>query len=297
MINMSIKSSGHTNRELGHSVQVDYLIFSSNKLLFAIPYYHLLQIIDSPEHTQIPNSKEYIRGFLNFMGEAIPLYDMRKKIGHISLPDEINQLIKFIQQQKQEHQSWVKKIKHAVYNNEELNIEIEDTLGSFDQWSYDLNIDNNAVSNYLSHFEKPQKSVHTIAATIDELIKKNNQKEAISLFKEADEKEFRELLELFDGFEDFVRGSIFEYAIVIENAQHKAAITADELKYFEKFDEVVLELPFTMEADELSIVDAIGRKKVGEHIHEVLILNIDEFMKDNHHLDILVNHATEITKS
>lgn len=58
-----------------------YLSFSLDKEVFAIEVKNVLSILEPKTLTKVPQSQNYLRGMINLRGEALPIIDLRVKIG------------------------------------------------------------------------------------------------------------------------------------------------------------------------------------------------------------------------
>lgn len=56
-----------------------YLTFELSGELFSISVFKVIEIIEYPEVTKVPNSPKYLLGVLNLRGNVIPLVDTRQK--------------------------------------------------------------------------------------------------------------------------------------------------------------------------------------------------------------------------
>ena len=50
---------------------VDYFVFSAKDYLLALPYFSIIQIMDSPACTAVPNMPPHVRGVIDFMGTGM----------------------------------------------------------------------------------------------------------------------------------------------------------------------------------------------------------------------------------
>ena len=58
-----------------------YLSFSLAKEVFAIEVKNVLSILEPRTVTKVPQSQNYLRGMIKLRGEALPIIDLRVKIG------------------------------------------------------------------------------------------------------------------------------------------------------------------------------------------------------------------------
>lgn len=74
------------------ATDTDYLVFTAKDYLLALPYINIIQIVDSPNCTAVPNMSPYVRGVIDFMGSPIPLIDTRTPttpVPYLRCPAEI----------------------------------------------------------------------------------------------------------------------------------------------------------------------------------------------------------------
>jgi purine-binding chemotaxis protein CheW len=256
---------------------VDYLVFSAREYLLALPYYDIIQILDSPSFTAMPNMPRYVRGVIDFMGEAIPLIDTRIKLSVTSRQEEVTEFVSTFMLRKQDHLNWIVKLKDAVDNDHEITVEKNPHNCAFGKW-YDTYRPNTlALSSYMQRFDKPHQAIHNLAVQAEELIRAGQKEQAKALIHAAENKELKVLVGLFDGFEEQMRLSYQEYAVVVAQDGRKYSLSVDSIKYFEKMDAIVKDVPFTGNISE-KMIRGIGRKKIGDTTEDVIMLDLEGFL-------------------
>ena len=58
-----------------------YLTFSSADQHYAFSIVNVIEIIEIPAFTTVPESQEYFKGIINLRGRIIPLVDVRLRFG------------------------------------------------------------------------------------------------------------------------------------------------------------------------------------------------------------------------
>ncbi|MFT3983595.1 MAG: chemotaxis protein CheW [Lachnospiraceae bacterium] len=58
-----------------------YLTFLTDRQLFGIPIYEVVQIVGLQEITELPDNPDYIKGVISLRGQIIPVIDTRKRFG------------------------------------------------------------------------------------------------------------------------------------------------------------------------------------------------------------------------
>ena len=70
-----------------------YLTFELGGELFSISVFKVIEIIEFPEVTKVPNSPEYLLGVVNLRGNVIPLVDTRHKFAMENIQDKSMQSV------------------------------------------------------------------------------------------------------------------------------------------------------------------------------------------------------------
>lgn len=261
---------------MSSSLEVDYLTFSSANHLFALPYHNLVQIVDDPCPTPIPNWPKHVRGCIDYMGEILPLYDLRTKIGYISYREEIESLIENLKDRKQDHLNWISKLRDSVYNNQEITLETNPHKCAFGKWYDNYRTESVNLAHYLSLFKEPHTKIHNLAIEAKKMVQEGREEDAKILIKTAEDEELLLLVKLFDGFESQLKKHTHEYGIVIELVDKKMCLAVDKINYFGKFEEIDEDIPLSTGNN--NFVKAIGRKQNGNEFDDVLIVNLKNFV-------------------
>lgn len=259
----------------------EYLVFTSADQKFGLRQEVLVAIIDMPRHTLIPHMPSHMRGVIDYMGKAVPVYDIRKKMGIATLAEEIKTLIDSLVQLKQDHLSWLEKLKDQVTHGQEISVQTDPHKCAFGLWydtykfySFDLN-------EYMSFFDAPHKRIHSLAIEVSILIQTGKLDAAKDVIHQAENNELQALLSLFDGAAKKIKQFTYEYAVIFERANgQRVSILADNLEYFGLLDEVISPLPMAFSMQHGNFIDALGRKSKGDASEEILILNIEKFLLD-----------------
>lgn len=256
---------------------VDYFVFSARDCLLALPYYNIIQIVDSPTCTVMPTMPPYVRGVIDFMGEAVPLIDTRVRLSLVSRQEEVTEFVNTFLQRKQDHLNWIARLKDAVDNDKEITVERNPHNCAFGKW-YDTYRPNSlALASYMKRFDAPHKVIHDLAVQAEKLVIAGQKEQARSLIAAAEGNELKNLVALFDGFEEQMRQSYLEYAVVVTHGGRKFSLSIDSINYFEKLDDIVYDVPFVGDVNN-KLIQGIGRKRFDDRTEDVIILNLDELL-------------------
>lgn len=276
MISTEISSEGQE-----YSNAHEYLVFTSAEQKFGLKQEILVSIIDMPRHTTIPHMPSHMRGVIDYMGQAVPVYDIRKKMGIPELKEEIDRLIESLVQRKQDHLSWLDKLKDQVAHGQEISVQTDPHKCAFGIWYDACKFHSYNLTDYMAQFDAPHKRIHSLAIEVGILIQSGKLEAAKDIIHQAENDELQTLLSLFDGAAKKIRQFTYEYAVIFERANGQlVAILADKMEYFGLLDEVISPLPMAFSRQHNNFIDALGRKTKGDDTEEILILNIEKFLLD-----------------
>ena len=258
----------------------NYLVFSVKDYLIALPHHDIVQIVDSPSWTTLPNMPHYFRGVIEFMGGAMPLIDTRVIFSLPSLQEEVMEFIQTFEHRKQDHLNWVAALIDCVDNNKEIALERNPHQCDFGKWYDTFKPNTLALKAYMRRFDKPHQAIHNLANRAEELTRQGQKATAKQIIHDAEKDELVKLVDLFDGFEEQMKRSYQEYAIVIAHQGIQYALAADTIKYFEEMDTIVKDVPLIGDVSE-KLIHGIGRKKMGERNEDIIILNLDNIFDAN----------------
>ena len=251
----------------------DHLVVMLAKQLYALPYYDLVQIIDSPKPTVLPYMEAHVRGTIDFHGEIIVLYDMRKVLGLPSLAEEVSSIVRSLADRKQDHINWLDRLKDEVYHDHAISVQTDPHKCKFGQWYDHFVTESQVLQDFMARFDAPHKNIHKLAVKAQELINVGRKQDAKDLIHEAERTELAALLNLFDNAERFIRNYTYEYAVVLEHAGSRFAVSVDSVRSFDRLDEISPEIPLMLQRTGSDLLQAFGRMRTNGKEEDVLILN------------------------
>lgn len=262
--------------------QESYLVFAADERLFALPFQKIISVLDVPKATMMPAMSEHTRGVMDFMGEPITMYDFRKKIGAVSIREEIIKLSETLLQRKQDHLNWIAKLKEAVNSGSEITLETNPHKCAFGKWYDSFHTDSLSLKRYLAKFDAPHQHIHGIANHAKHLIAEGNTDAALNLIQETEQGELAQLVALFDEAKIELQHAYTEYAIVVHAEESmKVALAVDEPRYFGILDDITFPLPKMVDQHGVGFVDAYGVIKSDGVNTEILIVDLEKFLSEN----------------
>jgi purine-binding chemotaxis protein CheW len=255
----------------------DYLLYVVAGHLYALPYHKVVQIIDRPVATRLPNSDSVVRGAINHAGEMVILYDLRKALGRPSLAQEVADTVRSLAQRRHDHVNWLTRLKDEVYHGREITVQTDPHQCNFGKWYDAFRPESTTLSDYMARFDAPHKRVHAIAVKAQELIRAGKKEQAKELVHSAETGDLGVLLRLFDNVEQQIRTFTYEYAVVMEQQGGKYAFAVDSVRSFETLS-LSTEVPDMITRTGGDFVEAIGQRTADGRSEDVLLLNVEKLL-------------------
>jgi purine-binding chemotaxis protein CheW len=194
---------------------------------FAINIEYVREIVTLPDVRDVPNAKANERGIIKVRGELIHVIDMRKSLGFESLEEEDSKLLSKINLVKEQHEEWLEELISSIKDNREFKKTTDPHQCQFGKWydKYETNDIN--LSLYLSYFDKPHKNIHALAKKAKKTQNEKGVDAALELIDEVKDTDFKEIINLFEGFAQPLKESHREVVVIIDKDGDLQGISVD----------------------------------------------------------------------
>lgn len=253
----------------------EYLVFTVNQGQYGVPHVDVVSVMDIPPHTAVPHMPSEVRGVIPFRGGSIPLFDLRVCFGTIARTEETDTLIQTMEQRKQDHINWLKKLKEEVFADQPITVQTDPHKCAFGKWYDTFHSDNINLSAYMKRFDDPHKQIHQVAVEAEILIRNGQKSQARDLVNLTEQGVLARLLELFDGIAGQVRKYLLEYSVIFQVDENLFAVAVDDINFFSKLTHIEYPLPSGVLTDGSDLVQALGRYREEGHEEEKDVLLLD----------------------
>jgi len=124
----------NTNNQAPTENQISsFLSFKLDKELFAIPVMKVMEIVEVPTITKIPQAPEFMKGVINLRGTVLPVIDTHIKFGMTPLELTVNTCIVVLKVEIDEESVHVGALVDSVlgvFEMDEKNIQPSPTIGA-----------------------------------------------------------------------------------------------------------------------------------------------------------------------
>ena len=264
-----------------------WVLFRLNNQILAIPTDKTREMITIPEVTPIPRAPEFVRGVINLRGSVIALLDLRIKLNHKSMAQELEELIGELNKRRDEHTNWIDTLEKTIQDGEPFTLARDPHQCTFGKWYDNYKTDNTRLSAVLAEFDQPHKGIHASADLVDDLLRKGEKQKAEDLVSRLRTTHYAKMVDVFDDAIHALKTMSQEIAIVVEEDGTLLALAVDGVEAVEPMlDNSMENLPGNM--DNGYIITMMGRRSSNKE--PVLIPDLRRIISDS--LPV-VNEVTE----
>jgi len=226
------------------STDMPWVIFYLLDEQFAISANHIREMVAMPKVVPVPQTPDYIRGVINIRGQAIPVMDLRLRMGMTSLLNETEDLIQLLDQREADHKNWIAELESSVRERREFKLTTDPHKCAFGKWYDNFETDNRILEICLKKFDEPHQKIHAIAIKVKGMEEKDDFDSAYEIINQTKEGELAEMVSLFLEARSLLGESTREIAMVLEWEEKTMVISVDSVVTVEKFsDSNIEEMP------------------------------------------------------
>lgn len=248
-----------------------FVLFSVDDVVYGISSSHVLSIEILGESTPLVNAPAYTLGVLDFRGDMIPLIGLRKLFGKGARGEGLRN---FMASLHNDHVNWVTKLKTAVEENREPDVNFNPDSCRLGSWLASFSTSNNSLSNHLAKLSQTHAVVHRSGKRIAEIAKTDREK-ALSEIEDLKNTYVKETLTMIDEAVDAYLEGIREMLLVLNVNEMTKGIVVDDIVAVEYINQF---LDFPSNASKSRYVRSLARRdkdnSTVQFIDEELIIEL-----------------------
>lgn len=222
---------------LGQISDCPWVIARLGHSLFAIPSLHVMEMLVVPPLSPLPMAPEYIRGVMNLRDSVIMLIDLRKKLGYASMTQEIDDLVKLLEDREQDHKNWLSELEASVKEDREFKLATDPHKCKFGIWYDSYKPKNMLMEAHLKKFDEPHKRIHGLAEKACGMVKEGKKEDALNMIEKEHDGTLALMVELFTEAKKLLRETMREIALVMRYNGKTMGATVDSIESVEYLKE------------------------------------------------------------
>lgn len=226
--------------------ELPWLVFMLHNLKYTVNSRIVTTILQMPDSlTPVASSPEMFRGVLNFRGDVLPLLDLRKLLGIISVQDEQHGLTSQIEKIKQSHLDWVRALESTIVDDVPFGGNLDPHTCDLGHWIDSMlgstsEATSNVILTYLRSVQPIHDSMHSTGRTVLESVKKlPHDRRASVLDGDAFKNIVRyteDIVSKLSSLQDEYINSMREMVVVVSDGSVQLGMIVDEVVAVDSLD-------------------------------------------------------------
>lgn len=257
------------------STEVPWVVFNLGSEVYALSIDTIEEIVRVDGVAPLPGVPAYVRGLMTLRGRALPVLDLRTRLGMPSLDAEREALITMLQVREQEHRDWLSELEHSVVEKRPFGLAIDPHQCAFGRWYDTFETQNQTLDSVLRRFDAPHKAIHGIAQAVTDLVSRQAFDDALALIERTRNGELALMIQIFASTRQIIRELRREVVLIVRQFGRSYALAVDAVESIE---------PLALNEDTNGVLDADEEHAVasiaqGSREHGVvMVLNPDALL-------------------
>jgi purine-binding chemotaxis protein CheW len=206
-----------------------WAIVSLEKQPYAISVQYVQEMLIAPDVARVPKTPDWVRGVLNLRGRAIPLLDLRKRIGLASRLEEIESFCQLMSEREQDHRNWLSELGASVRERRAFGLTTDPHKCKFGKWYDTYEAPNRVLKEVLARFDAPHKAIHAVGVEVTGLMAAGDVEAAEAAIEKTRNGVLARMIELFGDLRQSARESQREIAVVLKTDSASCAVCVDSV--------------------------------------------------------------------
>lgn len=198
--------------------------------LFALPVDDVQTMVMLPSVSTIPNMPPHVRGVFILRGAAVPVIDLRVRLGMPSLSLETEELVTMLSAREADHRNWLNELELSVKERRPFALTTDPHACAFGKWYDTFRTESLLLQGLLRKFDAPHRRIHAIAADVLTLEQAGDLNGAKKLLDKTRDGDLAEMLRLFELLRIQIRESLREIAVVLSSDGRTFAVAVDAVE-------------------------------------------------------------------
>lgn len=260
------------------SQDLPWVVFRLQSEHYALSIASVEEMVQLDGVVGLPGAPGYVRGMMTLRGRAIPVTDLRLRLGMDSTDAENRSLIEMLTVREEDHKHWLNELEASVREKRAFELAVDPHQCGFGRWYDTFHTEHTALASVLRRFDAPHKTIHGIAQKVADLAAREAFDDAFALIEQTRAIELDAMVKLFAVARQMIGELRREVGLImrIDGSLHALAV-----------DAVAGVEPLRLEVDNNGVLDGavaglmegIARRNRGDQL--VIVLRAQEIVGGN----------------
>jgi purine-binding chemotaxis protein CheW len=182
-----------------------------------------------PEIKELCGTQDYVPGVITLRGAAIPVVDLRMRLGMGDIMDENKGIIATLKEREKDHLNWISELEASVREERPFTLGTDPTQCAFGRWMGTFEPKTRELGHLLHGFEAPHGSIHGVAQRVTHMASLGDLDGALQMIESTRTTDLRFMIEQFKRVFSLLSDRPRQIAIVIEVDDESVGIIVDEV--------------------------------------------------------------------
>jgi len=210
------------------STELPWVVFRLQSEYFALPIENLEEMVRLGEVSALPGAPAFVCGLITLRGRAIPVTDLRLRLGMSSTVAERDSLLDMLAAREQDHRDWLVELENSVREKRPFKLAVDPHKCAFGRWYDSFHTEDISLGAMLRRFNAPHQTIHGIARSVTDLAARERFDEAFALIERTRSAELNTMIKLFELTRQMIRETRREVGLILrlDGRLHALAVDA-----------------------------------------------------------------------
>lgn len=149
--------------------------------------------------TSLPNDNKSFIGVKDYMETPTPIFDLGIILNKQSTQETNQSLVELFSEWQQKQQQWFTALENSIKHNQPFNHNTDVQQSNFAKWYSHFKTENEDLKAIIERFKTPHNRLYARANKLIELVKQNNEKQALVELSIERNSNYMQLIRLFES--------------------------------------------------------------------------------------------------
>ena len=205
------------------------VILRLGERLCSLPVDCVREMTVLPSVKELCGTQDYVPGVITLRGAAIPVVDLRMRLGMVDIMAENNAIISILKDREQDHIHWIAELEASVHEERPFSLSTDASQCAFGQWMATFEAQTRELEHLLHGFDAPHAAIHGVAQKVTRMANLGDKEGALELIAATRSTDLRFMLEQFKRIFSLLSLKPRQIAAVIEVEGEHVGVIVDEV--------------------------------------------------------------------
>lgn len=195
----------------------------------SLPVEHVREMTVLPEVEELCGTPDHVLGVITLRGAAIPVVDLRKRLGMGDIMEENVGLIATLKEREQDHLNWIKELEACVHEERPFTLGLDPKACKFGRWMAGFEPKTRELAHLLHGFDLPHAAIHGVAETVMRLAGQGRTEDALHVIEDTRTTDLSFMLEQFQRVFALLGQPPRQIVTVVEVDDELVGLVVDEV--------------------------------------------------------------------